>query len=54
MPWKNWDIFSFQELCIEICDMGPSINMLKHQVIAADEWHSKGPQARVTVTFAFK
>jgi hypothetical protein len=29
-PWKNWDIFSFQELCTDPCDMGPWIIMLKH------------------------
>ena len=43
-PWKNWDIFSFQELYTDPCDMGPCIIMLKHEVIAADEWHDNGPQ----------
>ena len=37
MPW-NWDIFSFQELCTDSCEMGPCIMMLKHEVKAANEW----------------
>ena len=32
------DIFSFQELCTDPCDMGLCIIMLKHEVMAADEW----------------
>ena len=39
-PWKNWDIFSFQELCTDPCDMGCAIIMLKHLVMVADEWHN--------------
>ena len=34
-PWKNWDIFSFQELCTNPSDMGLCVIMLKHEVIAA-------------------
>jgi hypothetical protein len=34
-PWKNYDIFSFQELCTDPCDMGPCIIMLKQEVMAA-------------------
>ena len=30
--------------------MGPCIIMLKHEVMAADEWHNSGPQVLVTVT----
>ena len=30
LPWKNWDIFSFQKWCTDPCDMGPCIIMLKH------------------------
>jgi hypothetical protein len=36
-PWKNWDIFIFQELCTDPYDMGLWIVMLKHEVMAADE-----------------
>ena len=30
-------------------DMGPCIIMLKHEVMAADEWHDNEPQDIVTV-----
>jgi hypothetical protein len=30
-PWKSWDIFSFQELCTDPCNMGLCIIMLKHE-----------------------
>ena len=43
-PWKNWAIFSFQELCTDPSDMWPCIIMLKHEVMVADEWHDNGPQ----------
>ncbi|XP_042176113.1 SHC SH2 domain-binding protein 1-like [Oncorhynchus tshawytscha] len=33
MPWKNWDIFSFQELCTDPYDTGPCIIMLKHELM---------------------
>ena len=46
-PWKNWDIFSFQELCTDPYDMWPCIIMLKHEVMAVDEWHDNGPQDRL-------
>ena len=32
-----------------ICDMGPYIIMLKHEVMAVDEWHDNGPQDLVNV-----
>ena len=32
-PWKNWDIFSFQELCTDPWDTRPYIIMLKHEVM---------------------
>ena len=32
-PCKNWDVFSFQELCTEPCNMGPWIIMLQHEVM---------------------
>ena len=47
-PWKNWDIFSFQEVCTDHYDMGLCIIMLKHEVMEADEWHDNGPQDLVT------
>ena len=49
-PLMNWDIFSFQELCTDPCDMGLCIIMPKHELMAADEWHDNGPQDRVTVS----
>jgi hypothetical protein len=54
MPWKNWDIFSFQELYTDPCVMGLCIIMLKHEVMAADEWHDKGPQDLVTVSLCIE
>jgi hypothetical protein len=36
-PWKNWDIFSFQELCTDPCNMELCIIMLKYEVMAVDE-----------------
>ncbi len=32
-PWKNWDVFSFQELCTDPCNMGPCIITLQHEVM---------------------
>ena len=49
-PWKNWDIFSFQELCTDLCYMGPCTIMLKHVVMAVDEWHNNGPQDLITLS----
>ncbi len=43
-PCKNWDVFSFQELCTDPCNMGPCIIMLQHEVMVVDEWHKNGPQ----------
>ncbi len=48
-PCKNWDVFSFQELCTDPCNMGPCIIMLQHEVMIVDEWHNNGPQDLVTV-----
>jgi hypothetical protein len=47
-PWKNWDIFSFQELFTDPCEMGLCFIMLKHEVMAVDEWYVNGPQDLVT------
>jgi hypothetical protein len=44
-----WNIFSFQALCTDSCDMGPCIIMLKQEVMEAGEWHDNGPQNLVTV-----
>ena len=49
-PWMNWDIFSFQELCTDPCNMGSCIIMLKHEMMAVDEWHDNGPQDLITVS----
>ena len=46
---KNWDIFSFQELCTDPCGMEPCIVMLKHDVTEADECYDNVPQDLVTV-----
>ncbi len=40
-PCKNWDVFSFQELCTDPC-IGPCIIMLQHEVMVVDEWHNNG------------
>ncbi len=41
-PCKNWDVFSFQELCTDPCNMGPCIIMLQHEVMVVYEWHNNG------------
>ncbi len=33
-PCKKWDVFSFQELCTDPCNMRPCIIMLQHEVIS--------------------
>ncbi len=53
-PCKNWDVFSFQELCTDPCNMGPCIIMLQHEVMVVDEWHNNGPQDLVTVSWCFQ
>ncbi|XP_064797014.1 voltage-dependent calcium channel subunit alpha-2/delta-1-like [Oncorhynchus masou masou] len=32
-PWKTWEMFSFQELCTDLCNMGLCIIMLKQEVM---------------------
>ncbi len=49
-PCKNWDVFSFQELCTDPCKMKPCIIMLQQEVMVVDEWHNNGPQDLVTVS----
>ncbi len=51
---KNWDVFSFQELCTDLCNMVSCIIMLQHEVIVVDEWHNNGPQDLVTVSLCIK
>ncbi len=51
---KNWDVFSFQELCTDPCNMGPCIIMLQHEVMVVDEWHNNGPQDLVTVSLCIQ
>ncbi len=53
-PCKNWDVFSFQELCTDPCNMGPCIIMLQHKVMVMDEWHNNGPQDLVTVSLCIQ
>ncbi len=47
-PCNNWDVFSFQELCTDSCNMGPCIIMLQHEVMFVDEWHNNGSEYLVT------
>jgi hypothetical protein len=42
--------YGFQELCTNPCDMGLCIIIVKHEVMAADEWHGNGPQDLITVS----
>ncbi len=51
---KNWDVFSFQELCTDPCNMGPCIIMLQHEVMVVDEWHNNGPQDLITVSLCIQ
>jgi hypothetical protein len=51
---QNWDIFSFQELCTDSCKTGLCIIMLKHELMAEDEWHDNGPQDLVTVSLCIQ
>ncbi len=51
---KNWDVFSFQELCTDPCNMGPCIILLQHEVMVVDEWHNNGPQDLVTVSLCIQ
>ncbi len=51
---KNLDVFSFQELCTDPCNMGPCIIMLQHEVMVVDEWHNNWPQDLVTVSLCIQ
>ncbi len=53
-PCKNWDVFSFQKLYTDPCNMGPCIIMLQHEVMVVDEWHNNGPQDLVTVSLCIQ
>ncbi len=53
-PCKNWDVFCFQELCTDPCNMGPCIIMLQHEVMVVDEWHNNGPQDLITVSLCIQ
>ncbi len=53
-PCKNWDVFSFQELCTDPCNIGLCIIMLQHEVMVVDEWHNNGPQDFVTVSLCIQ
>ncbi len=52
--FKNWDVFSFQELCTDPCNMGPCIIMQQHELMVVDEWHNNGPQDLVTVSLCIQ
>ncbi len=53
-PCKNWDVFSFQELCTDPCNMGLCIIMLQHEVMVMDERHNNGPQDLITVSLCIQ
>ncbi len=53
-PCKNWDVFSFQELCTDPCKMGPCVIMLQHEVMVVDEWHNNVPRDHVTVSLCIQ
>ncbi len=53
-PCKNWDVFSFQELWTDPCNMGLCIIMLQHEVLVVDEWHNNGPQGLITVSLCIQ
>ena len=44
----------FQELCTDPCEMEPCNIMLKHKVMAEDEWHDNGPQDLVRVSLCIQ
>ena len=52
--YAGQSIFSFQELCTDPCDMELCIIMLKHEVMAADEWHDNGSQDLITVSLCIQ
>ncbi len=53
-PCKNWDVFSFQELCTDPCNMGLCVIMLQHEVMVVDKWHNNGPQDLITVSLCIQ
>ena len=46
--------FQLQELCTDPCDIGQSIIILKHEVMALVEWHNSGPQDLVTLSLCIQ
>ncbi len=53
-PCKNWDVFSFHELCTDPCNMRPCIIMLQHEGMVVDEGHNNGPQDLVQVSLCIQ
>ncbi len=53
-PCKNWDVFSFQELCTDPGNMGPCIIMLQHEVMVVDKWHNNGPHDLIMVSLCIQ
>jgi hypothetical protein len=53
---QNWDmlmnIFSFQELCPDPCDMGHCIVMLKHEVMNGKKWDSVSRHVSLCIQIA--
>ncbi len=48
-------MFSASRNCVQIlCNMGPCIIMLQHEVMVVDEWHNNGPQDLITVSLCIQ
>ncbi len=53
-PCNNWDVFSFQELCTNLCNIRMCIIILQHEVMVVDELHNNGPQDLITVSLCIQ
>ena len=53
-PGRNGDILIYQDSCTDPWDMGTCIIMLKHEMMAADEWHDNGPRYLITVSLCIQ
>ena len=51
---KNWDVFSFQELCTDLFNMGLCIIMLQHEAMVVVEWHNNRTQDLITVSLCIQ
>ncbi len=53
-PCNNWDVFSFQELCTNLCNIRTCIIILQHEVMDVDELHNNGPQDLITLSLCIQ